>query len=155
MMLASAFIGFAIGAITATILSYWKIRHYKLLSKFRAFYWCLVKFIVVKQHGYDLGKELLKRDISTVAIYGMKELGEILLYELKNGGVDVKYSIDREADSMYSEIEIYKPDDDLQSVDMIIVTVLIDNVDIINSLKERMKCKVITMNELLNYCDIK
>lgn len=154
MVLFSAFAGFAIGAISMSILFHRKIRHDKWLSKFKAFYWCLVKFITVKQHGYDLGKELLKRDINTVAIYGMKELGEILLHELKNGGVDVKYSIDREADSMYSEIDIYKPNDDLECVDMIIVTVLIDNADIICSLQERMECKVITINELLSYCDI-
>ena len=52
----------------------------------------------------------------------MKELGERLYDELKGSGVLVSYSIDKNADEVYAEVDVVKPDEDFESVDAIVVT---------------------------------
>ncbi len=125
----------------------------KYLEKYKAFYWCLIRFVKLKQHGLSFDVVLKDKGITSVAIYGMKELGELILYELKGSSIEVKYAIDREADSIYADIPIYKPNDSYDKVDMVIVTVLTHNRSLLEELREKYDWKVVTINEVLGYFD--
>lgn len=60
----------------------------------------------------------------TVAIYGMKELGERLYDELKDSEIEVKYVIDKNADTIYADVDVIEPEDTLEDVDVIVVTAI-------------------------------
>ena len=50
-----------------------------------------------------------ERDIRDIAIYGMNYVGETLLKDLNNTGVEVKYGIDRNYSAISSSIRIFSP----------------------------------------------
>lgn len=91
-------------------------------QKILSYYFIYNQWLTLHQQGKSLVEYFEKNGYKTVAIYGMKELGERLYDELKDSGITVKYIIDRKADTINTDIDIVKPDDDLEPVDVIVVT---------------------------------
>lgn len=75
-----------------------------------------------KQTNKNIGKYLEDMNIKKIAIYGMNDIGEILLKELEESSVSVKYGIDRNARGIFSSIPVYLPNEPLPYVDMILVS---------------------------------
>lgn len=90
-------------------------------KKFRGYYNMMNYWIYSIQNGQSIGGYLNTKGYRSVAIYGMGEIGERLLADLKQNGVCVEYAIDR--NSVAEELKIYSPNDELPEVDVIIVTV--------------------------------
>lgn len=89
------------------------------------FYNLLLEWLSIEQQGKNLENYFIEKKYKTIAIYGMKELGDRLYYELKNSNnVQVKYAIDKNADDIISDLEILKPDDALEPVDAVVVTAI-------------------------------
>ena len=49
-------------------------------------------------------------------------MGERLYEELAGSGIEVKYIIDKNVDGIYSEVNVVTPDEELEEVDVIVVT---------------------------------
>ena len=82
------------------------------------------QWLRIRQEGKTLVDFFEKNDYKTVAIYGMKELGERLYDELENSGITVKYIIDKNADTIYADVDVLTPDDELEPVDVVVVTAI-------------------------------
>lgn len=91
-------------------------------DKMEELYCSLNYWLEIKQRGNSLIPYFEERNIKSIAIYGMKELGQRLYDELLNSPIEVKYAIDQNADKMYAGIPIFKPDQDMENVDAIVVT---------------------------------
>lgn len=91
-------------------------------QKILSYYFIYNQWLSVHQQGKSLVEYFEKNGYKTVAIYGMKELGERLYDELKNSDITVKYIIDKKADTIYADVDVVSPDDDLEPVDVIVVT---------------------------------
>ena len=91
-------------------------------QKILSYYFIYNQWLSLHQQGKSLVEYFEKNGYKTVAIYGMKELGERLYDELKDSGITVKYIIDRNADTIYADVDVVSPDDDLEPVDVIVVT---------------------------------
>lgn len=91
-------------------------------AKVHALYMTYDQWLHIHQEGKTLADYFTRNGYKTIAIYGMKELGERLYDELKGSGVLVSYSIDKNADEVYAEVDVVKPDEDFESVDAIVVT---------------------------------
>lgn len=120
-----------------------------LCNKLGRFYRTLVQWMKLKQNGITLEQYFKDRNIDSIAIYGMKELGQLLYKELKESGINVKYLIDKNADYMFTEIDVYKPDDNLDPVDMVIITVLTHNKSIYDILRKQMDCPMATISDVV------
>ncbi len=92
------------------------------VKKMIEFYNVLNEWLMLKQEGKSLVEYFERNQYKTIAVYGMKELGERLYDELKNSNVKVAYAIDKNADEIYAEVDVMTPDDDLPEVDVIVVT---------------------------------
>jgi len=117
--------------------------------KFHEFYAILLQWIRMHNEGKTIGAYLQQCGYHTVAIYGMKELGEELLYELENSEIEVKYAIDKDADKLYAETDIYRPDEDLEPVDAVIVTAVHWFDEIEKDMKEKLGCPVLSLEDVL------
>lgn len=84
-----------------------------------------------------------------IAVYGMAELGQFLVAELRNFGLDVKYGIDRRAGTVAAEIPVLTLEDELPLVDVVIVTAVYYFNQIADSLKDRLECPVISIEDVL------
>lgn len=80
------------------------------------------EWLRVRQDGRSLVQYFKNRDYKNIAIYGMSYLGESLVNELKDSDVKVLYGIDKNAENIYSSVEVISSIDDLPKVDVIVVT---------------------------------
>ena len=110
---------------------------------------------MLKQDGGDLASRLAARGINQVAIYGYGVLGRLLLRELKNSCVNVKYIIDEKAINMekcanmpviLNKSESFKS---VNNVDAIIVTAVSAYEEIKRELKKETAVNIIDLGELI------
>lgn len=95
-----------------------------LLQKMGEFYKLLLKWLEIEQKGISIRSFFIENGWKTIAIYGMKELGERLFDELRDSEVEVKYIIDKKADTMYADVDIITPEEPMEEVDAIVVTAI-------------------------------
>lgn len=117
--------------------------------KFHEFYSLLLQWIHMHNDGKKISTYLKSCGYHTVAIYGMKELGEELFYELKNSDIEVKYAIDKNADDLYAEIDIYRPDEELEIVDAVIVTAIHWFDDIERDMRQKLVCPILSLEDVV------
>ena len=107
------------------------------------------KWLTLKQQGKSLVQYFERNQYKTVAIYGMKELGERLYDELKDSDIKVLYAIDKNADAIYAEVDVLTPDDDLPEVDLIVVTPVHYFDEIEEMLADKVDCPVISIEDVV------
>lgn len=113
------------------------------------FYNILVKWIKNKQQGKKITDYFKVHDYKTIAIYGMKELGERLVDELKESDVTIKYVIDKNPDKLRTKLHVLRPDDKLEEVDAIIVTAIHYFDEIENELSIKTNCHIISLEDVI------
>ncbi len=118
-------------------------------SKMSSYYHMFNKWLMVRQEGKSLADFFEENQYKTIAIYGMKEFGERLLDELKDSGITVKYIIDKNADGIYADIDVVTPDEELESVDAIVVTATFYFDEIEEMLYQKVDCPVISLEDVL------
>lgn len=110
----------------------------------------MAKWVKIKQAGKNLAEYLEKDGYRRIAVYGMSYAGEALVNELKNTAVTVAYGIDRNAASLYSNVEIVSINDELEDVDAIIVTAITFFDEVEKDLSEKTNCPIISLRNILN-----
>lgn len=145
-------IGLIVGAVLALVLGIKGVhRQRESIRKLLAFYRLLVRWLHIRLHGRGLAEYLEKNGYQNIAIYGKKELGELLYTELESSSVNVSCFIDRDADYIISEIEMIRPDEINQyQVDAIIVTAVTYYNEIAENLKNYTSCPVISLSSVIN-----
>lgn len=109
-------------------------------------------WIRLKQNDKSLSCYLKERGYKKIAIYGMHYLGESLFDDLMDTDVEIKYMIDKNAERIYrnySSIPVYKPDEKLDEVDVVIVTAFIYFKEIQEQLEKQLDCPVLSLKEIL------
>ena len=117
------------------------------LKKFESFYRLLNTWVEMKQEGKNLAEYFEYNNINTIAIYGMKELGERLVKELENSRIEIKYVIDQNADQIETDFKKVKPDDELEPVDAIVVTAIYFYQDIEEKLSKKVDYEIISLED--------
>lgn len=77
-------------------------------------------WMTVRDMHINIGEYLRKKGIENVAVYGIGQLGTHLIRELVDSEIRVKYIIDKSASTDFG-IKVIRPDDQFESVDLIIV----------------------------------
>lgn len=121
----------------------------KMSEKHLALFLMMNQWVKIKQEGKNLAEYLKEQGYRNVAIYGMSYAGETLVEELRNTDIQVAYSIDKNADSIYSDISIVSIDDKLQAVDVIIVTAITFFDEIEERLSKKMNCPIVSLEDIL------
>ena len=148
--LAGMAVGAAAGGIATGTASSKKIK--ELMdghAKVHELYMAFDQWLRIRQEGKTLVDFFEKNDYKTVAIYGMKELGERLYDELENSGITVKYIIDKNADTIYADVDVLTPDDELEPVDVVVVTAIYYFDEIEEMLSERVDYPVVSLEDIL------
>lgn len=121
----------------------------EMKNKMLKYYVTLNNWIGKKQKNINLSSYFEKMGYNSVAIYGMKEVGERLYEELKDTKTEVKYAVDQNAESIYADIDVYSPDDDLPEVDVIVVTATYYYNSILNNIKDKIACPIISLDDVI------
>lgn len=118
-------------------------------KKMTEFYQLLIEWLRIKQEGKSLVSFFVQNGYKTIAIYGMKELGERLYDELKDSEIQVKYIIDKNADTIYADVDVVDPEDTLEDVDAIVVTAIHYFDEIEENLSAKIDYPVISLEDIV------
>lgn len=142
--------GVAAGGIAAGTSSSKKMKEMaEVHAKVHELYMAFDQWLQIRQEGKTLVEYFTKNGYKTVAVYGMKELGERLCDELKDSGVTVSYAIDKNADAIYTDVDVVTPDEELAPVDVIVVTAITYFDEIEEMLSEKTDCPVVSLEDIL------
>lgn len=107
------------------------------------------QWFATKQEGKSVADYLKGEGVKTVAIYGMSFMGQRLYEELKDSGIEIKYGIDKNRDKISADIDIVTPEDDLEEVDVIIVTAFYFFNEIEDFLMGKTDSRILSMEDLV------
>lgn len=153
-IIASTFVGMVVGAATGGVAvgadSSRKIKEMtEKAAKVHELYMAFDQWLRIRQEGKTLLGYFEKQGYKTVAIYGMKELGERLYDELQGSGITVKYIIDKNADAIYADVDIITPDEELKAVDVIVVTAIHYFDEIEEMLSDKVDYPIVSLEDIL------
>lgn len=117
--------------------------------KHLALFQMMNQWVKVKQEGKNLASYFEKNGYKKIAIYGMSYVGETLLHELQDSRITVAYAIDKNADSIYADVDVVSMDDDLRDVDAVVVTAITFFDEIDEQLSGKIDCPVISLEDIL------
>lgn len=150
--IAGTLIGGAVGASVG--IGYEFIKEEKRLDKmeenykkFESFYRLLITWVEMKQEGKSLVEYFEFNNIKTIAIYGMKELGERFVKELEGSDIEIKYVIDQNIDKIETPYKKVRPNDDLEPVDAIVVTAIYYYQEIEEDLSKKVDYEIISLED--------
>lgn len=109
----------------------------------------LATWIRIKQSDCSLASYLIWRGYNSIGIYGAGYIGELLINELKDSAVSIKFLIDR-SNKAETKYRIYRPEDELPLVDVVIVTVVHEYERICSEIS--CACPVISLQEVIEWC---
>lgn len=109
------------------------------------------RWLALKQKGFELSTFFLNKGIQTIAIYGIYPLGERLYEELRRSKVEVMYVIDRNPKKLEGDVSVLRPDEELNPVDAIVITPILDFLEIKDSLSKRFDCPIFFIEDVLFY----
>ena len=146
----SAFAGAAAGAGIVKKLTVEETEKVRTVSdKHLNLFLMMNQWVKVKQEGKNLSEYFEKNGYQKIAIYGMSYAGETLVNELKGTKTEVAYGIDRNADSIYSDLEIVSMEDDLAVVDSVVVTAITFFDEIEEQLLQKVDCPILSLEDIL------
>jgi len=146
----SAFTGVVVGAGAAGRATRDSLRKIQGMSeKHLALFLMMNRWVRVKQEGKNLVQYFERKGYKKIAIYGMSYVGETLIEELKESEIEVAYGIDRNANSMYSALNIFSLEDSLDEVDAIVVTAITFFDEIEAMLSEKTDCPIVSLEDIL------
>lgn len=117
--------------------------------KFKSYYNMLNQWLMLKNEGKKLETYFIENGFKTVAIYGMGEMGNRLYEELKESSIEVKYAIDKDADSVYSDLEVKNLDDDLEKVDAVVVTAVFAFDQIVEQIEGKVGGTILSLEDIV------
>lgn len=121
------------------------------VDKFKGYYRVTSRWILLKQEKISLADYFKSNNIHTIAIYGMGELGTLLVNELKESDIIIKYAIDRSVNNNWGEFPIIKQENllDSEAVDCIVVTPIFDFISIKKQLSKIKKINIISLEDII------
>ncbi len=109
------------------------------------------QWLFAKQDNRHISDFFHKKGINAIAIYGMGNMGERLLDEMRNENIVVEYAIDQKGNRICSDIEVVShPDTDmLKKVDAIVVTAVHCFEDVREKLSVKTDIPIFSLEEIL------
>ena len=146
----STLTGAIIGAGAVGKMSMDKTQKIQSMSdKHLALFLMMNQWVKVKQEGKNLSQYFEQNEYKKIAVYGMSYAGETLIDELKGTGIDVAYGIDKSYDSIYSDVDVVSVEDELEKVDVIVVTAISFFDEIEEQLSEKIDCPIVSLEDIL------
>lgn len=148
------FLGFITGCLVTTslcsaVLIRERNQQIAKINKFRTYYDVLNQWMLRKNAGETTADFLKKKQIGTIAIYGMGELGARLSEELKNTSIHIAYCMDSKQMYMDTEGNALPEGIEPEHVDAVIVTAVFAYEEIRKSIKNKIACPIISLEDIV------
>lgn len=146
----SAVMGVAAGiGVTNNFMEKTMKKNSAMSNKHLALFLMMNEWVKVKQEGKSLTEYFEKNGYKKIAIYGMSYAGETLLDELSETDIEVVYGIDKNAESIYLNINVVTMEENLEEVDAVVVTAITFYDEIETELSKKLKCPIVSLEDIL------
>lgn len=146
----SAIAGAVLGAGAAGKASLSKTQKAQSMSdKHLALFLMMNQWVKIKQEGKNLASYFDKKGYKRIAIYGMSYAGKTLIDELEGTDITIAYGIDKNADSIYADVDVVSMEDVLDEVDAVVVTAITFYDEIEEKLSEKIDCPILSLEDIL------
>lgn len=146
----SGAIGVVAGGVTTSYLAGKQIeKKTEKVNKFKSYYNLLNQWLLLRQEGKSLVEYFKDNNYNSIAIYGMGEMGNRLYDELIASDIKIKYAVDKEPETAYSELEVVGKDEVLESVDVMIVTAVFAFDEIKEELEGKADFPIISLEDVV------
>ncbi len=117
--------------------------------KFQPMFHVLLDWMKLRSQGIGLWQFFEKNQYTNIAVYGMGYIGECVYDELRESPVTVKYGIDKTAVDFMGELSVFRIKDELEPVDMVVLTIAGDKDFYTRLIKEKLDCPVWSISDIL------
>ena len=117
--------------------------------KFQSMFHVMLDWLKLKNRGIGLWQFFEKKQYINIAIYGLGYIGECVYDELRESMVTVKYGIDETAVDFKGELPVFQIQDELELVDVVVLTIAGDKDFYTGLIKEKLDCMVWSVSEIL------
>lgn len=150
----SALVGSLVGAIAgagtvAKMTGESENKMKQLSDKHLELYLMMNQWVKIKQEGKNLTSYFEKNGYKKIAIYGMSYAGETLINELRDSGIEIAYGIDRNAESIYADVDVFSIEDTLENVDAVVVTAITFFDEIEDKVSAKLDCPIVSLQDIL------
>ena len=121
----------------------------KLSDKHAGLFLMMNEWVRVKQEGKNLESYFNRNGYYKIAVYGMSYVGETLINELRGTDIQIAYGIDRNAESIYADIDVVLPDEVQNNVDAVVVTAIEFYDEVEAALSHNLDCPIISLEDIL------
>lgn len=121
----------------------------KETEKYHLYYSICNLWLLLKQEGKKISTYFNKKNYKTVAIYGYKEIGERLYFDLTNEGIDVACIIDKAPQTCFAPIDVFSPDEAFPKFDVLVVTVSPYFDEIYDVMSKKVDCPILCLEDIL------
>lgn len=101
-----------------------------------------------KMESISLFSKRFRKKDTTIAIYGLGRWGELFYHDIKALPVKILYGIDKKVEEFHS-LQIKRPDDQLEEVDLLVVTVFQEFEEVKAELQEKYTGRIVSIEELI------
>ena len=125
--------------------------------KFKKYYTLMNKWFLNKCNNIGIEIFFENAGYKDIAVYGIGELGKNLLLDLKCVDINVKYIIDKSAEYSCIGMDkyiVHDLNDNLEDVDAVIVTPIANFDEIKKVLEEKVKCPIISLEDVIGVSSI-
>lgn len=123
---------------------------YRDKNKIESYFSVLDKWLTIKEQGKCLNQYFRKNNVRTIGIYGYGVLGRHLAEELYGSDVDVRCIIDRKVSDISYNIKVVKPEEEIQGLDMIVVTAYYFWDEITELLKQKGIDQIVSLEAMID-----
>lgn len=116
---------------------------------FSEYFYTLDKWIRLNRKQYTLDDFLIQKNYKNIAIYGLGKMGNQLMEELQGGESRIVYAIDQNCEGKNFAFPVKRVEDDLESVDIVIVTPSYDFFQIKEKLENKVPCPIVSLYQLV------
>lgn len=112
----------------------------------------LVRWMDICQNKKDVSIYFAQKGYREIAVYGVSDIGKLLINALEGTDIRVRHGIDIQADKVKASIPVYKPEDKWPDVDAIVVTAVYFYDDICRQLwAGGIDIPIISLHEVLDF----
>lgn len=121
------------------------------LAEKNIFYFTLMnKWTRLLQDKKTLASYFEDRGLKKIAMYGFGIVGETFLRELKNSDIEIEYIVDQNAEYLYAPLRLLQPEDQLEDVDVLVITIFDKNGELLDSMRNKCGFRVVSIMDVVN-----
>lgn len=121
-------------------------------DKFKQYYNVLNRWMYLKHNHKNLSEYFKRMKYNRIAIYGLGELGNRLIDELKDTETEVVYGVDKKIDNTFVSVPAFVLEEisnTTEDIDVLVVTPIFAYDEVVDELKNKVNCRIISLEDVV------